>query len=62
MMNKSDIKIENYIKEEKEKREKEEEDIEKIIEKEIDDNTDKTEAKIISITTGEILLKYFKIM
>ena len=60
MMNKSDIKIENYIKEEKEKREKEEEDIEKIIEKEIDENTDKTEAKIISITTARNPSKIFR--
>ena len=60
MMNKSDIKIENYIKEEKEKREKKEEDIEKIIEKEIDENTDKTEAKIISITTARNPSKIFR--
>ena len=50
MMKKSDIKLDDYIKEEQEKREKEEEEIEEKIKKELDKNIDKTEAKIVSVT------------
>ena len=60
LLKKSSIKLDEYIKEEKEKREKEEEDVEKLIEKEIDENLDKTEAKIISITTARNPSKIFR--
>ena len=60
MLKNSDIKIDQYIKEEKEKREKVEEHIEKIIEEELDKNADKTEAKIISITSARNPSKIFR--
>ena len=60
LLKKSDIKLDEYIKEEQEKRQKEEEDVEKLIEKEIDKNLDKTEAKIISITTARNPSKIFR--
>ena len=41
MLKNSDIKIDDYIKEEKEKREKVEEHVEKIIEEELDDSAGK---------------------
>ena len=49
ILKKGDIKLEEYINKEKEKREKEEEYIDELIESEIEKKADKTEAKIISI-------------
>ena len=60
MLKNSDIKIDDYIKEEKEKREKVEEHVEKIIEEELDKNADNTEAKIISITSARNPSKIFR--
>ena len=60
LLKKTDINLEEYIKEEQEKRQKEEEDVEKLIEKELDENLDKTEAKIISITTARNPSKVFR--
>ena len=60
MLKNSDIKIDVYIKEEKEKREKVEEHVEKIIEEELDKNADNTEAKIISITSARNPSKIFR--
>ena len=60
MMKRSDIKLDEYLKEELEKREKEEKEVEKILEKEIEKNVDKTEAKIISITTARNPSKLFR--
>ena len=61
LLEKSDIKIDGYIKEEEEKRKKEEEAVEKIIEEELDKNADKKESKIISLkTTARIPTKIFR--
>ena len=60
LLKKADIKLDEIIEEEKEKREKEEEMIEKLIENEIEQKADKTEAKIVSITTARNPSKIFR--
>ena len=61
LLEKSDIKIDGYIKEEEEKRKKEEEAVEKKIEEELDKNADKKESKIVSLkTTARIPTKIFR--
>ena len=51
ILKKTDIKLEEYIKKEEEKRQKESEIEEKLINKELEENADKTESKIISVIT-----------